>query len=74
MVASDLLSQCMLMMSLTERASYKTHMIHKQHSAAMLMSNCGFACISRICIIKFRVILVHVVCTVPRQCWMSMST
>lgn len=56
-VASHLLgekkwSRCLLMTGSTKRASYKTHVIHKQHSAAMLMSNGGSAFISRICIMN----------------------
>lgn len=40
------------MTGLTKRNCYKTHMIHKQHPAALLMSNYGFAFVSRICIMN----------------------
>lgn len=40
------------MTGLTKGASYKTHMIHRQHSAATLMSNYGSALISTICIMN----------------------
>lgn len=63
---SHLLSRCILMTRLPERAGYKTHMIHKQHPAAERMSNWAFAFISRMCIIMFAVILVCVVRMVPR--------
>ena len=49
----------MLMTGLTKGASYKTHMIHRQHSAAMLMSNYVSAFISRICIMDSGLFLVH---------------
>lgn len=56
-----------------KKASYKTHMIHKQHAAAMLMSNCAPAFISRICVMNSELFLVHAA-SVKRHCLVSIYT
>lgn len=60
-------SRCLLMTGSTKRASYKTHMIHKQHPAATLMSNGVSAFISGICIMNSGIFLVHAVHVVSKD-------
>lgn len=73
------------MAALTKRTGCRTPMIHKEHSAAMLMSNYGSALMSRMWIMNSELFLQHSLCAVPsnavelartpvlKYCWPEVS-